>query len=56
MAKAVTKTQSLAWSSLTTMLTVEAPVIESIGDGIQVNVCVFVFFRQLSWYVEDPRD
>ena len=42
LAQAITKTQSLAWASLATMLTVEAPDIE-LGsvDGIQASVSFF---------------
>ncbi|GAB5036926.1 Hypothetical protein NocV09_05400070 [Nannochloropsis oceanica] len=38
LAREVTKTQSLAWDSLATLLTVEAPLIEDLKDGIQPDV------------------
>jgi hypothetical protein len=47
LAQAITKTQSLAWASLATMLRVEAPDIEmGVVDGIQVlhNIYIYILY------------
>lgn len=54
LAQAVTKTQSLAWASLATMVTVEAPDIEvGVVEGIQVRargaVVVMVLCGPIWW-------